>query len=142
MKKSTVQQFSMGISVPSLHRESTDSVIYMCFSICVYIVYPRIKDAMILANNCGELKMTDAIWTPSEYTELTDYQVLQKIRFSKEPRLQEVCIRKFKLLHLHFFLIKARRILENVEKRKLYKCIGYFILVCCLSVVLQHCKDA
>ena len=89
---------------------------------------------MMAINNCEELNMIEVIWDPIKYTELTDYQVLQKIRFSNE---QKVCIFVQELLHFmssHFF-IKARETLKNIEKRKLYKCIGYFVLtenVCCI----------
>lgn len=65
------------------------------------------NDHLLIMNEKGEkLKMSDAIYDMSAYTKLND-SIFHLILYSNDEKLLE-----------------ARKILENVERRQLYKCIG------------------
>ncbi|KAI1890239.1 hypothetical protein AGOR_G00151670 [Albula goreensis] len=78
------------------------------------IIEEMITEALVKANNCIEiqgsggkrLKMSEAIEDMEAYSKLTD-SVFEQILFSSSTELAE-----------------ARKILENVLCRKLYKCVG------------------
>jgi HD superfamily phosphohydrolase len=78
------------------------------------IIEEMITEALVAANNHllipgtgnAEVKMSEAIRDPVAFTRLTD-QVLQQIQLSANPNL-----------------LKAKEILEKVEKRRLYKHVG------------------
>lgn len=91
---------------------------------------------MKFAKKCEEFEIkmgAEAIMDPESYTKLTD-QVLQEIQFSKstDSSIKKVCVLcvliKGLLCLISVNIIKAQDILKNIEKRKLYKFIGYFTL--------------
>ena len=74
--------------------------------------------------------MSEAIGDPFAFTKLTD-QVLQQIQLTPDPNLKQVL---YSRLQRNFFCtvtflggltyVKAKEILERVERRQLYKYIG------------------
>ena len=71
--------------------------------------------------------MSEAIYDMHAYTRLTDY-VFHQILLSTEPELEEVgqISEGFfgDILFYCFCILQSRKLLQKVERRELYKCIG------------------
>ncbi|KAJ8016312.1 hypothetical protein DPEC_G00005890 [Dallia pectoralis] len=90
-----------------LHRRAYQHTVTRAIEMMIVDAFVKADDYIFIQGSKGKLfKMSQAIGNMEAYTKLTD-QVFEKILHSPDPNLTN-----------------ARRILQNITQRRIYKCVG------------------